>query len=404
MNADYKTILNVIGHDGRMISYRPEWRKIVGSTNAVILLSQLIYWWRRNGEKPFYKFKEPCDNPLFRHGDSWCEELGFSKAEFDQAWKHVENAGFAYKKINMERITFYAVHEQNLGKSIISLYGQNQQVTHDNLDDLRKSGNSLYVNQESVPSKSGNSLYVNQESVLSYKEHRLLTEITTEDNIIPPYPPRGDEGEQQAMPFESAMEAPEESTPDVKPTTKPAKKSRVKPVDADAALIGQCDLKAVPAELVTDYLQYRRAIKQPLKTIQGLQAQINTLDALGDVEAMWAAMGNTKDNEYRKIVPVAPTAPSNPTAGMMQAAALHGLTNGTVDAEMTLMIQHYKAKGFTIWDYDAAFTRWLDGKKRFEEQRAKTAHKGFSSSSDTSWMDDVDPSLFGVTEAEWRNA
>jgi hypothetical protein len=392
-----KTVLNIIARDGRMISYRPEWRSLVGSVNAVILLGQLVYWWKKNGEKPFYKFKEPCDNPLYRVGDSWCEELGFSKSEFDSAWKYVEKEGFAYKKINMDRITFYGVHEQNLGKSIISLYGENQQVTN---EEHRKSGNSLYVNQESLPSKSGNSLYVNRDAELSYKEHRLLTEITTEITNNSPQPPKGAEGEQQQN---LAFDVPVEPK---KPN--PKKREQAEKLSADEKLIAACDLKSVPADLVAEFLQHRRALKHPLKTSQGLQAQINTLDALGSVDAMVAALGNTKDNEYRKIVPkapVAPVAPSSPTAAMVAAALSHGLTNGTVGAELALMIQHYKTKGFTVWDYDAAFARWLDNKAKFEAGRnGGSANKGFSSWRDTSWMDDVDPGLFGATEAEWRQA
>ena len=381
---DYRTALNIIGNDGRMIAYRPEWRPLVGSINGAILLGQLLYWWKKNGDRAFYKFKEPCDNPLYRVGDSWCEELGFSKAEFDLAWKYVEKAGFAYKKINMERITFYLIHEENLGKSIISLYGQNQQVTRNNLDYLRKSGNSLYVNQETVPSKSGNSLYVNPDTGFSYKEHRLLTEITTDISISPQTPKGAEGGKQQAQLLMDAEQ-------------------KKKKTNTDEALIAECALKGVPVGLLVDYLQYRRNIKHPIKTAQGLQAQINILAELGDVEAMHAALANTKDNEYRKIVPKAPVEPSTPSAAMVVTASAHGLTNGTVEAEMKLMIQHYKVKGFTIWNYDAAFSRWLENKARFEAGRSANS-KGFSSWKDTSWMDDVDSGLFGVSESEWRNA
>lgn len=206
---------------------------------------------------------------------------------------------------------------------------------------------------------------------------------STDFLVIPPNPQGGDGVEQTASPSQSV------------------KKGKLA---SDVALLESCDLKSVPVELVAEYVKYRRDIKHPLKTSKGLQAQINTLDALGDVAAMQAALANTMDNEYRKIVAVAPTAPSSPTVGMVAAAASHGLTNGTVASELALMIQYYKTKGFTVWDYEAAFSKWVAGKARFEEQRTKTSAKGFSSWQDTSWMDEVDPSLFGATESEWRNA
>ncbi|HPQ94277.1 MAG: hypothetical protein KDI44_17990 [Thiothrix sp.] len=178
MNA----LLNALGHDGRMISYRPEWRALVGSVNAVILLQQLLYWWMKRDRKPFYKFKEACGHPSYRPGDSWCEELGFSRAEFDRAWKQIEEAGFASKAINLERITVYTVHEAVLGKATMSLYGENQE---DGGSTPRKATKSLYESQEGSPGKATKSPHVKPQSRFSYKEQRLLPEITPP----PPTPP-----------------------------------------------------------------------------------------------------------------------------------------------------------------------------------------------------------------------
>ena len=230
-----------------------------------------------------------------------------------------------------------------------------------------------------------------------------VQEITS---FIPPYPPRGDAGEKKIT--TSVANDGQQEKPDTNHRGQGGGKSKKRSADADSILLAECDLKSVPVELVTDYLQYRRLIKHPLKTEQGLQTQINALDALGSVDAMWAALGNTKDHEYRKIVPKAPVEPSSPTTGMVVVAGAHGLTNGTVEAEMALMIQHYKAKGVTIWDYDAAFARWLDNKAKFEAQRpsAKTGGLRFSPSKDTSWIKDIDPAELGFdcTPEQWRNA
>lgn len=77
------TAAKLIADDRRAVSYRPRFARLVGSVLGAILLQQMIYWWDNNGEKPFFKFKEPCQNKEYRPGDSWCEELGFTRYEFD---------------------------------------------------------------------------------------------------------------------------------------------------------------------------------------------------------------------------------------------------------------------------------------------------------------------------------
>ncbi len=79
------TATKLIADDRRAVSYRPRFARLVGSVLSAILLQQMIYWWDRNGEQPFFKFKEPCKNKEYRTGDSWCEELGFTRYEFDSA-------------------------------------------------------------------------------------------------------------------------------------------------------------------------------------------------------------------------------------------------------------------------------------------------------------------------------
>ena len=61
------------------VPYIKELRQLSGSVTASILMQQLDYWFEK---KPggFYKFLEPCENnELYKTGDSWTEELGFSK-------------------------------------------------------------------------------------------------------------------------------------------------------------------------------------------------------------------------------------------------------------------------------------------------------------------------------------
>ena len=76
-------LLNIFSNDRHMILYRPEWRKITGSVSATILLQQIFYRWDKHNREPFYKFWEPCSHALCRDGDTWTQEFGFSKFEFD---------------------------------------------------------------------------------------------------------------------------------------------------------------------------------------------------------------------------------------------------------------------------------------------------------------------------------
>jgi hypothetical protein len=78
-------ILNLLDEDSYTISYRPAFARLAGSVTAGILLQQVFYRWTRHGREPFYKFKEPCQHKDYQPGDSWCEELAFTRREFDGA-------------------------------------------------------------------------------------------------------------------------------------------------------------------------------------------------------------------------------------------------------------------------------------------------------------------------------
>lgn len=90
MNPTEQLLLaKMFGDDKKSIPYRPRIAKVVGSITAAILLQQVVYRWNGNGQKAFYKFKSPCPHTLYQEDDSWTEELGFSKAEFDCAIKKI---------------------------------------------------------------------------------------------------------------------------------------------------------------------------------------------------------------------------------------------------------------------------------------------------------------------------
>ncbi len=130
------SLLNILAQDKDIITYRKELNVITGSVTATILLQQLIYWDNKNDHKPFYKFIEPCNNEKYTDGDSWTEELGFSKYEFTTAYKKLESLGIVSKKKNMMNVTFYALNSTVLAKLIMSIYGseENQSTEVKNTD------------------------------------------------------------------------------------------------------------------------------------------------------------------------------------------------------------------------------------------------------------------------------
>ena len=131
-SSDNTDLLKIFANDQRMILYRPEWRTFTGSVTATILLQQILYRWDKNGRKPFYKFKEPCGHDLYRPGDSWTEELGFSKKEFDSALKRIgtkitqKEPGPTTSMVeywtDINRVTFYNINPEILQAEINKLY------------------------------------------------------------------------------------------------------------------------------------------------------------------------------------------------------------------------------------------------------------------------------------------
>ncbi len=135
----------IFAEDKKMVAYRPQWRQITGSVTATILLQQILFHWDKSGRRPFYKFKIPClneqgaiTNSMYKTGDSWIEELGFSRHEFNTAIKKI---GCKISKRRLEKnpdlkthdkpveyytdenhTTWYSIHEKNLAKLLAKLY------------------------------------------------------------------------------------------------------------------------------------------------------------------------------------------------------------------------------------------------------------------------------------------
>lgn len=79
----------LLGITRNIIPYVRELRSVAGSISGAVVMQQLDYWFIRYPEG-FYKFLEPTTNaPLYRPGQSWCEELGFTKDEFRTAFDKI---------------------------------------------------------------------------------------------------------------------------------------------------------------------------------------------------------------------------------------------------------------------------------------------------------------------------
>jgi hypothetical protein len=129
-------ILRLIAEDRSLIIYRPTLRPICGGITGVLLFHQILYWWQKNERKPFYKFRNVCNHPGYKKGDSWCEELGFSERELDHAIDLIcekikrKDLPAALEKSNkmvlfwtdINRQTWFIVNENAAEKAISSLY------------------------------------------------------------------------------------------------------------------------------------------------------------------------------------------------------------------------------------------------------------------------------------------
>ena len=143
-----KDLITLLSEDEDLILYRKSLRSICkNSVTATILLSQMMYRAERHFKKykkdKFYKFKQPCKHRLYKEGDSWCEELGFSREEFDAALKKIgfklgktnktskesekkreekKNNAFIHYYTDSERLTWYKLNHNTLSKALNTLY------------------------------------------------------------------------------------------------------------------------------------------------------------------------------------------------------------------------------------------------------------------------------------------
>ncbi|MBP6950976.1 MAG: hypothetical protein KBD36_00300 [Alphaproteobacteria bacterium] len=104
------------------IKFYPVIKAEVGCERATLILGRLEYWFEKyaNG---FYKFVEPCTHPLYREGDSWSEEIGFSRKIFVKAFDLI---GVRYKS----KSSFIKVHDKFQGKLYASYHDRKTNQTY----------------------------------------------------------------------------------------------------------------------------------------------------------------------------------------------------------------------------------------------------------------------------------
>lgn len=145
--------LRILAEDAQVIAYRPKLARFIGSITAAILLQQVFFRFTQHNNEPFYKFREACSHELYKTGDSWCEELGFSPKQFDGALAVIgtkiekgvkksevmayqidgdvfPHTAFQYMVVywtDSSRVTWYWLNRELLGKCLNSVYLGNSQ-------------------------------------------------------------------------------------------------------------------------------------------------------------------------------------------------------------------------------------------------------------------------------------
>lgn len=234
----------------------------------------------------------------------------------------------------------------------------------------------LYSGAEFALPSANNSLGVVQNLHRGSAEFAPSKESIKENinNIPPIVPPRGDVSDESlaGQTIELVETVIEPVGFDSKPVELPAtpKRTRAKRGEVTEStelamkeLINDCDCKQVPKGYLLSYLKYRHTvIKKPIKSTQGLQAQINVLAALSSKEEMEAAIKYTMDNEWIRIV-----VPAGQAAKADALVMPHfDLSDGGTALQKWAVKQGFRAaKGKeTAWDYLAAIKVLVAEKNR----------------------------------------
>ncbi len=188
-------LLALIEDDTHRVSYRPSWNQFTGSVNATLLLQQIIYWWIKSKRRPFYKFNQPCDHPHYRTGDSWLEELGMGRSEFETARRkiaaktkgNVEGEAMVSYWSDPERRTWYALNETAVIAQLQALYPTHAEAESTvgiqaDFDLMRESSIRSGVSPDFADPNAEIQHYVMQESSISYCGNSALALMQESSN------------------------------------------------------------------------------------------------------------------------------------------------------------------------------------------------------------------------------
>lgn len=163
-------MFKIIANDKNIIPYKKELNLITGGALESIFLAQLLYWYEVNDCNEFFKFREPCEHPLYKEGDSWVEELGFSIKIINRIIKSFKEKGFLTTRTTVDRVTYYKLNIELIDELLSDIYTSQKVVnTKATKDDLPKCQKGVFLNAQREFSIS-NIIYNNN----------LLSEITSE--------------------------------------------------------------------------------------------------------------------------------------------------------------------------------------------------------------------------------
>ncbi|ARR04570.1 hypothetical protein CVIC12175_1471 [Campylobacter vicugnae] len=119
-------MFKIIANYKNIIPYRKELNLITGGALESIFLAQLLYWYEVNDGNEFLKFREPCDHPAYRQGNSLVEELGFSIKIIDRIIKVFKNKGFLSTRTTLNRTTYYKVNIGLINELLSEVYASDE--------------------------------------------------------------------------------------------------------------------------------------------------------------------------------------------------------------------------------------------------------------------------------------
>jgi hypothetical protein len=171
--------------------YVPELMQLVdsGDEKMCLMMAQLEYWF---GHKPdgFYKFMSAAkgDNPAYREGDSWTEEMGISDTKINNALKPIcthYQSFTAYKNEEGDKFKgkFYCSYYHK--PSHQTHYLRNHEVVNKALESLSLGKKSLIFREKhsSNGGNNGNGFSGNVETIVPdyIKGEVIYTETTTKN-------------------------------------------------------------------------------------------------------------------------------------------------------------------------------------------------------------------------------